>query len=359
MNHNDTILSRNNSQILRGVAILFIMLHNFLHFEQWGFTGENEGSYSSIKASDFYNAIMGGSSIVGEFLSHLGWIGVPVFIFLTGYGVVHTPPLSIGVLYLKRNYIKLLALLFPALLFFTGIDILRGDLWPVLLKRASYLTMLVNFAYPFVRCSPGVYWYFGLTFQFYLLWVLFGRFFNGKNLLICSVLSLIGLYVLCLFDLPNLLSIYKACFTGWFPVFAIGVWIGSNTKKTFITKTSLGFEIFLFIVLLGLVLLMGKWLISWLFVPIVALLWFIVIGIMLMRTHYLSSVFRWLGSISACIFVCHPIARFVINHFVYYRFSINNIIICVSLYCALTLVLALPYSVLYKWLLSRFLPKTT
>lgn len=357
MNHNDSILSRNNSLILRGVAILFIMLHNFLHIERWGFTIENEGAFSSERASDFFNAIMGGSNIVGEFLSHLGWIGVPVFIFLTGYGVAHTPPLHacriVG--YLKRNYIKLLVLLLPALLFFAGIDILNGNLWPDLLKRASYITMLANFAYPFVRCSPGVYWYFGLTFQFYLLWAFFGRYFNGKNLLVISVFSLIGLYLLCLFDLPNLLAIYKACFPGWFPVFAIGVWIGNKKDKIYIQKISLWLEILMFIVLLVLVLLMDKWLITWLFMPIVALFWFVVIGSMLIRTGYLSSLFRWFGNISACIFVCHPIARYIINYFYCHFSNVSLLCMCV-IYCVLTIVIALLYSILYKWLLSRFLP---
>jgi len=92
MTDKTSILSRENSLILRGVAILFIMLHNFLHLEQYGFTGENEMSFSAEKAFGFFNAVSNDSNVIAEFLSHLGWIGVPVFVFLTGYGIALTPP---------------------------------------------------------------------------------------------------------------------------------------------------------------------------------------------------------------------------------------------------------------------------
>ena len=87
-----SILTRENSLILRGVAIVFIMLHNFLHVDFWGFTGENEMTFSLDNAAGFFSACAAGSNWVGEFLSHIGWIGVPVFVFLTGYGVTFTPP---------------------------------------------------------------------------------------------------------------------------------------------------------------------------------------------------------------------------------------------------------------------------
>lgn len=77
---------------MRGIAILFIILHNYLHLEQYGFTGENEMSFSGDKAVDFFNAVSNGSNVIAEFLSHLGWIGVPVFVFLTGYGIALIPP---------------------------------------------------------------------------------------------------------------------------------------------------------------------------------------------------------------------------------------------------------------------------
>lgn len=94
MNNKVSLLTRDNSLLLRGVAILFIVLHNYLHYPQFGFSGENEMSFSAAKAEGFFSAITVGSNLIGEFISHLGWIGVPVFVFLTGYGIALTPPLQ-------------------------------------------------------------------------------------------------------------------------------------------------------------------------------------------------------------------------------------------------------------------------
>lgn len=48
------LLSRENSMILRGIAILFIMLHDFLHLNMCGYTGENEMAFSSDNAVGFF-----------------------------------------------------------------------------------------------------------------------------------------------------------------------------------------------------------------------------------------------------------------------------------------------------------------
>lgn len=348
-----SLLSRDNSWIIRGVAILFIMLHNFLHLKLWGFTGENEMSFSLENASGFFNAITNGSNVIGEFLSHLGWIGVPIFVFLTGYGVALASSVK-SVAYVKRNYSKLLALMLPAVLFFAGMDFLKGDIWPGLGKRFSYLTMLVNFAYPFLSCNPGVYWYFGLTFQFYLLWAFFGKRMNGKNMLIWSIVLLGILFGLSAYETPNALSIFRHCFTGWFPVFAIGVWMGLRKNQEDLKPKSVWVELLLLVALLGLILLMSRWLVTWIFVPILALAWFVVIGLLLMRTRYLSEAFRWIGKYSACIFVCHPIARTIVLNAVNPRFP--NLMANVIIYVALTIVIALLYDRIYQWLLKKMLP---
>ena len=354
----EKLLSRDNSMILRGVAIMFIMLHNFLHLSRFPFTGENEMDFSPEKAEGFFNAVSDGSNVLGEFLSHLGWIGVPVFVFLTGYGVACKTPIEKDgmVTYIKRNYLKILALMLPAVLFFAGIDFLKGEIWPELFKRFSYLTMLTNFAYPYLVCDPGVYWYFGLTFQFYLLWALFGKRMNGKNLLIWSVALLVVLYVFSVWGAPNAMSIFRHCFTGWFPVFAIGVWFGMRKNDMGLRPKSVWCELLLLVILLGLILLMGRWMETWIFIPIIALVWFCVMGLLLMRTQYLSKAFRWIGKYSACIFVSHPIARYLEIKFLLPHFS--NLIINIGIYVALTVVIALLYDVVYQWLIKKMLPKT-
>lgn len=90
---NNNILSKENSLILRGLAILAIMYHNFLHNPMWGFCIENERTFSQEKADAFFNTLAHPSFSIGfEFISFLGWIGVPVFVFLTGYGLAKNYP---------------------------------------------------------------------------------------------------------------------------------------------------------------------------------------------------------------------------------------------------------------------------
>ena len=354
------LLSRDNSYILRGAAIVFIVLHNFLHIELFGFSVENEMSFSVDNADAFFNSLKNSTHFFADFFSHLGWIGVPVFVFLTGYGIsLRKPPISFkeSTSFIKRNYIKLLVLMLPAVLFFAGLDVIKGDIWPTLLKRASYLTLLANFVYPYVSCSPGVYWYFGLTFQLYLLWALFGQHFNARNLSLWSIVLIAGLYALCTFGTPNALSIYRHCFTGWLPVFAIGVWSGKNKGNRFsISIKTTWMQIVLLVALLCMILLMSRWMITWLFIPIVSLAWFIIIGLLIMRSQLLSKLFNWIGKLSACIFVCHPIARTIVINTIYPRLSI--LLINVLLYIAITIVMALLYDKLYKWLLSKAMPRT-
>ena len=342
---------------------MFIVLHNFLHIAMFHLPEENEMSFSAEKANAFFDSLSGLGGSFGGFISHLGWIGVPVFVFLTGYGIaLKEPPTSNRTVwaFVKRNYIKLFALMLPAILFFACGDVLRGDIWPDMLKRASYLSMLANFVYPWVYCLPGVYWYFGFTFQFYLLWALFGRRFNGKNLLIWSVVFIIGLFFFVSYGSENALSVFRHCFTGWFPVFAVGVWMGLNkmnsTAKWGWGTRSVWIELLLMVLLLGLVLLMSKWFVTWLFLPLVALVWFFVMGLLLMRTRYLSVAFRWVGKYAACLFVCHPIARSVLLRFVYTRYP--NLWANVAIYFVLCLAFAIIYNVVYRWIMSRMMSKT-
>ena len=230
------ILSKENSAIMRGVAILFIMLHNFLHYGSFGFSKENEMSFSAEKQEVFLNAISApDANIFGEFFSFIGWIGVPVFIFLTGYGLAKKYPIGCPFdrrKYLRHNYLKLFCLMFPAILFFLCMDIKNG-MWESFFKHIFSLSMLHGLYYPQLKISPGVYWYFSLAFQFYIFYLIFRKYLTSTVLLLLSTLSLIILYWLCISDFEDVLSIYRHCITGWFPVFALGLYAASSDTPLF------------------------------------------------------------------------------------------------------------------------------
>lgn len=356
------ILTKENSQILRGLAILSIVMHNFLHLGMWGFSGENEMSFVQEKADAFFNVLRswqaGFFDVICELFSFTGWVGVPVFVFLTGYGVAvqggriyNKGMVNDGhnFTYVKKHWLKLFVLMLPAVLFFAFFDFLRLGFSNVLLKRGFYLTQLANFVYPYVKCSPGVYWYFGLTFQFYLIWALFGKRLKGWCLLIFSSLTLVGFYICCRYAPSNALSIYRHCFTGWFEVFALGLFLAQNKNVREKLQLPWYLELLLVPLMICLVVLMNIRLESWLFIPLVSVATFLCLGSLALRVRYISSLFKWIGKLSACIFVCHPIARFLILNYMPKGYGLA---IYLVVYIILTIVFAIAYKQLYERLLS-------
>lgn len=92
------ILTKENSMILRGLGITSIMLHNFLTSPQFGLSRCNEMSFSTEKTWVFLNSLSHGN-MIAEFIAFLGWAGVPVFVFLTGYDIaISASPVDVNII---------------------------------------------------------------------------------------------------------------------------------------------------------------------------------------------------------------------------------------------------------------------
>ena len=329
------IFSRENSSVLRGLAILAIMFHNYLHLSIIGFSKENEMSFSEDLSQSFYTKLFScDSNVIAELVSFLGWTGVSVFVFLSGYGLMmkysKIPDIWI---FIKHNYLKLFWLLLPAILFFFVTDIYSAKI-SHLPKRLIYLTMLQNLDYPDFRVDPGVYWYFSLTFQFYLFFALTRRWINIRFLLVFSILSLVGLWALEVLNIPHFFSIFRHCFTGWFPVFALGIFYAMQDRRIEADRLSPFLDLAIAVILLAAMLLLNENFHIWLFLPIVGLYFFFVLAKLIIRAGgQISYVFSWIGKYSAGIFVCHPIVR-ALSLVLYARF--NHLWIITLLYFVLT-----------------------
>jgi hypothetical protein len=352
------MLSKENSMILRGLGITSIMLHNLLTIPQFGLSRCNEMSFSTEKTWAFLNSL-GHGNMIAEFIAFLGWAGVPVFVFLTGYGVAISAPHNScishynPVCYAKKQWKKLFLLLIPMLIVFGVQDFLQHD-YATLLKRLLYPTFLVNFAYPYLRAVPGTYWYFSLTFQYYLIWAFWGEYLMKRKILfIGSILSLVGLWLFCMIDIPEVLSIYRHCFTGFFFIFALGVYLAKYEDNWLNTVSTVWWvEVLLAFLLLFIIVILHLSLESWLFVPLVALGFLFVVARLVIRVGFLANIFRWIGSLSACIFVCHPLIKSVVSKFGY-RYT-DNMLLFVLSYVILTLLLSILYSQLYSYLRTKF-----
>lgn len=163
---------------MRGMAIMMIVLHNYCHIIP-GSVGENEFSFNYSVIAAMMAPKATAMQWLYDIMSFFGWYGVPVFMFLTGYGLVmkyerDKVPLKTGP-FLLNNYLKLFFLMLPAVIvmmvYMLCLSIPEGKCdGPGYLLQ---LSMPSDILLPWFPPVPGVFWYFGLTMEFYIIYALF------------------------------------------------------------------------------------------------------------------------------------------------------------------------------------------
>ena len=385
---NGELLSRTESSALRGIAILGIILHNYCHF--LGFAvKENEYKFDAGRPMQFLDKLFSlDSDLFIHFFSFLGHYGVPIFLFISGYGLVkkyealpqpqwgtHPQPFPKGGAFIKKHFLKLFRLMIIGYLLFIGVYLLRHSdgaqvySWDRVLTQ---LTMTINFLYfdPDHIIKPGPYWFFGLMLQLYALYILVIHRWRSKWLLLALAMGSVVLEA-CFAESQDWLNYIRYNFIGGLLPFCMGVWMARKEipirptpnppfREGAITpvpkdSTSLSLGILLgWVVISALFVLFGSlnyW--TWLFVPA-----FVVTGAIAtikLVSHLCISlplgglgVGSWLGSISAMLFVMHPVMReLIIGH--YRKVDIYG---GIFIYLLSSVALAM----LLKWIL-RYIPK--
>lgn len=314
-------LTKEHCNELRGLAILSIVFHNFLHQERFGFAQQNESSFDLARTTDFLSGLGNGFwHALGEISSFIGWVGVPVFVFLSGYGLVKkyesAAPGSISALpYVKHAWMKLFKLMFPGIVFFAVYMQMTGYGGISTLARyavySSLLGNLVGLHYP----TPVVYWYFGLAFELYLVYLLFERFRDDRVLLLAILVPLLLQYGLFAFDSQTLIHYNLQNFVGWLPVFAIGLFAARNQSHAKVPPSGKGILLHLVLLLVSASLLVlcnkSRW--SWGVIHFPALVFFFTLMRLVDLLKPTRRFFCHIGSISSYLFVGHPIARILTN----------------------------------------------
>ena len=169
-------LSVSECAALRGIAIAGIVLHNYCHW--LGFAvKENEYTFNAANTAGLWRAMAaGGADLPVHLLSYFGHYGVPVFLFLSGYGLSmkyerggHVPP---ALPFVRDHYAKLLRMMLPGFAAFAVFDAITPGAFHF---HAEYiiaqLLMLINLApHPSSVIWPGPYWFFGLMLQLYAVY---------------------------------------------------------------------------------------------------------------------------------------------------------------------------------------------
>lgn len=116
--HLSGFLTRQQCTLMRGVAIICIILHNYIHNLDLSLE-ENEFRFYALKSRIFTDMLAQfGPRDWMQIISYLGHYGVPVFIFLSGFGLVkkyESPraPQPSAARFIRFNYLKLLQLMLP------------------------------------------------------------------------------------------------------------------------------------------------------------------------------------------------------------------------------------------------------
>jgi len=306
------MLTRTECTAMRGLAIMAIVLHNYCHFIG-RIVKENEYQFLSHNNDLLWDRLMHPDELLpAHLLSYFGHYGVPVFLFLSGYGLVakyeHQLSQPVGVLRFARyNYLKLLRMLVVGLTLFIMVDAVTPGRFSfhwynIVAQLLMYINVLPN---PEGIIWPGIYWFFGLMMQFYLVYrLLLYRRGTAPVLVLVALCWL--LQVVCTPDGETLNRLRYNCIGGMLP-FGLGIlacrwqhrfaglqvsrWLwalGALLSAVLVTAMSFNFH-------------------TWLWVPLVVVAGSIALVKALppQALHGLAMV----GSLSAAMFVAHPIAR--------------------------------------------------
>ena len=321
-------LTRTECNALRGLAIIGIFLHNYCHWLR-PVVKENEYQYIQRNVDNLYQVLQGSWDELFFFhiLSFFGHYGVPIFLFLSAYGLTMKYELKLPTGptnnqetqatlplfgFIKYHWLKLFRMMIVGFVAFTMVDnITKG---PHLYKVMDIIGQMGLFnnilPHPDDIIWPGPYWFFGLMLQLYIVYrlLLYRRHWLWNVGLI--VLSL-AIQLACDPE-SDALNRWRYNFIGGMLPFGAGL-LYARYVRPWSTATNL----VAFILSVLAILLMSFSYLTWYFVPLAICIASITFVKLISRLEVaigckslsFTNILSWVGSISAALFVCHPITR--------------------------------------------------
>ncbi|WP_279147732.1 acyltransferase family protein [Segatella bryantii] len=313
------LLTRSECSVLRGIAIIGIFLHNYCHWLN-PIVKENEYQYFQHNV-DWFTQVMVHSDgkILMHLLSFFGHYGVPIFLFLSAYGLVckyestaylekhHDSIFQ----FIRYHFMKLFKMMIVGFVAFLMVDRLTPGPWNYsVIDVVAQLGLVNNFLVnPDRHIWPGPYWFFGLMLQLYIIYrlLLYRRSWKWTvgAMVVCWLAQ-----IFCDPEGETLNYIRYSSIGGVLP-FGLGLLYAHFGKQLSTQQNAI------MVVVSAILIVAGSYSYqTWYFVPVFVCTFSV--GMVKMLTALAShfSIFsflfnrlNWVGSISAALFVSHPITR--------------------------------------------------
>lgn len=318
MDNRQQILTRTQCSAMRGIAIIGIFLHNYCHWlgmavkeNEYTFTAGNCRRLLEVMTQPDWNLPV-------HLLSFFGHYGVPVFLFLSAYGLVmkyenggndtitpQTEAPSRGpsaVAFIRYHFLKLFKMMIVGFVAFTMIDAITPGRWhysaaTIVAQIGMFNNLMPD---PDHVIWPGPYWFFGLMLQLYVVYRLL-LYRRGWKPLLVAVAACWLMQAICSPEGETLNRLRYNCIGGILP-FALGLLFarhGRELKRGAWVGLTLASALAVFFFSFNYQL--------WFWAPLFVCTF--TVGIVKLMPKSINDLMAWVGSISAALFVMHPITR--------------------------------------------------
>lgn len=304
------MLTRTECSAMRGLAIIGIFLHNYCHW--LGFAvKENEYSFTMSKASNLMQALAQPDlNLPIHLLSFFGHYGVPVFLFLSAYGLFMkyekrgalSPKQTNVMPFLKHHYVKLFKMMIVGFVAFTMVDAItpgshKYHVMDILGQMFMFNNMMPD---PDHVIWPGPYWFFGLMMQLYIVY----RLLLWRKGDVYALLLIAVCWAMQAFCDPegDTLNRVRYNFMGGVLPFCAGLLYARHGKQL-----THGVRMTLMVISVVAVFFFSFNFQTWLWAPLFVCT--ATIGIVKLLPKTVNEWIAWVGTISAALFVLHPLTR--------------------------------------------------
>lgn len=315
---NEPLLTRAECAALRGLAIIGIFLHNYCHW-LGPVVKENEYTFSQHNV-DWLTAVMASPDglLPAHLVSFFGHYGVPVFLFLSAYGLelkygrsLYAPAFR----FVAYHWKKLFSMMIVGFVSFTIVDAMTPGRWHYTLTQVVAQLAMVNNLLPDPDHNiwPGPFWFFGLMLQLYVVYrlLLYKRHWawTAGAMVVCLGVQL------AFAPESEALNWYRYNFMGGMLPFGLGLLYARYGNRIILTNLNT-LSLLVSVVFCGfMVMWMSASYLLWSVVPLVVCVLCVYVVKLLSQAArrpvgaWLMERLVWMGEISAALFVIHPTLR--------------------------------------------------